>query len=75
MSVPSPTDPVAGSEVCVVCGKGTSNGRGYMRLYENGRPVELCCPMCLKVYEERVARKKAEDQRGGEREIGWDEKW
>lgn len=73
MNTPSAPD----SDTCAVCGKGIANGGGYMRLFVNGRPVELCCPMCLKVYHERLAQAEADKRRGDERErtLGWDEKW
>lgn len=37
--------------LCVVCGKDTTGGRGFMTLHVEGRPVPICCPMCYKVYE------------------------
>lgn len=63
------------SETCAVCGKVTSSGRGFMQLVVEGRPIELCCPMCFKVYQERVARAEEEKRNGGEKNLGWDEKW
>jgi hypothetical protein len=60
-------------DTCAICGKSTANGRGYMRLREGDRLVELCCPMCLKVYQERKA-KREEEERSGDKYIGWDEK-
>lgn len=62
------------SETCAVCGKVTSSGRGFMQLVVEGRPIELCCPMCLKVYQEREA-KRAEEERTGDKFLGWEEKW
>lgn len=41
---------------CVVCGKDTSGGRGFMTLHLPGRLIALCCPLCRKVYEETPAR-------------------
>ena len=43
-------------EICVVCGKDTSGGRGFMMLHLEGRHLALCCPMCQKVYQEHPAR-------------------
>lgn len=42
--------------LCVVCGKDTSGGRGFMNLHVEGRPVPICCPMCYKVYEANPER-------------------
>lgn len=67
---PTPVDP----ETCAVCGKVTANGGGFMRLVVDGRPIELCCPMCLKVHQEREA-KRAEEERTGDKFLGWEEKW
>lgn len=61
-------------DTCAVCGKSIANGGGYMRLLVEDRSIELCCPMCLKVYQEREA-KRAEEQRTGDKFLGWDEKW
>lgn len=72
MNEPTPS---ADPDTCAVCGKVTANGRGYMQLQVEGRMIELCCPMCLRVYEERVARAEEEKRNGGAREIGWNEKW
>ena len=44
-----------------MCGKSTANGRGFARVVVGGRAVELCCPMCLKVHQEREV-KRAEDE-------------
>ena len=63
------------SDTCAICGKDTANGRGYMRLFVQGRPVELCCPMCLKVFQDRQAQREAEERSGGGAYLGWDEKW
>ena len=70
-------EPAASAEpdTCAVCGKVTANGRGYMQLQAGGRMVDLCCTMCMKVYQERVARAEEEKRNGGAREIGWNEKW
>lgn len=47
---PDETPPSA--EICAVCGKDTSGGRGFMTLYVEGRALVLCCPLCKKAYEE-----------------------
>lgn len=39
-------------DICAICGKDTSGGRGFMTLRVADLPVVLCCPMCKKVYEE-----------------------
>lgn len=70
---PSPATPPE-SETCAVCGKSTANGRGFARVVVGGRAVELCCPMCLKVHQEREV-KRAEEERTGDKFLGWDEKW
>lgn len=43
-------------DACVVCGKDTASGRGFMTLNLEGRHLALCCPMCQKVYQENPAR-------------------
>ena len=54
-------NPSAPSEdICAICGKDTSGGRGFMTLHVAGQPVVLCCPQCKKVYDEnpdKVIRK------------------
>ncbi|MDO8540191.1 MAG: hypothetical protein Q7S40_07070 [Opitutaceae bacterium] len=44
------------SRPCVVCGKDTTSGRGFMTLHVEGRPVPICCPMCYDVYQKDPAR-------------------
>ena len=39
-------------EICVVCGKDTTGGRGFMTLHLEGHLIAPCCPQCQKVYEE-----------------------
>lgn len=70
----SETTPASDPDTCAVCGKSTANGRGFTRLFVEGRAIELCCPMCLKVHQEREA-KRAEEERTGDKFLGWDEKW
>lgn len=70
----SETSSSSDPDTCAVCGKSTANGKGYIRLFVKGRPVELCCPMCLKVHQESEA-KRAEEERTGDKFLGWDEKW
>ena len=50
------SDSTQSAATCVVCGKDTTHGRGFMTLHVEGRPVPLCCPMCYKVYQEDPAR-------------------
>lgn len=38
-------------ETCVVCGKGVAGGRGYCRLKHEGLMIELCCPLCVAVFQ------------------------
>ncbi|MDP1581595.1 MAG: hypothetical protein Q8M02_15105 [Candidatus Didemnitutus sp.] len=70
-------EPAASAEpdTCAVCGKVTANGRGYMQLQAEGRMIELCCPMCLKVFQDRQAQRQAEEDSDGGKYLGWDEKW
>jgi hypothetical protein len=49
-------DSTASSGLCVVCGKDTTGGRGFMNLHVEGREIPICCPMCYKVYEADPAR-------------------
>jgi ribosomal protein L24E len=63
------------ADTCALCGKDISGGRGFMRLFVEGRPVELCCPMCLKVFQDRQAQRETEQRSGEGRYLGWDEKW
>ena len=70
----SATMPAPDPDTCAVCGKVTSSGGGFMRIFVEGRPIELCCPMCVKVHQEREA-KRAEEERTGDKFLGWDEKW
>lgn len=51
----NPDETSCTSEICVVCGKDTSGGRGFMTLHLEGRQIPLCCPMCQKVYGEKPA--------------------
>ena len=50
-----PGEPSRSDQICVVCGKDTSGGRGFMTLHLEGRLIPLCCPMCQKVYQENPA--------------------
>ena len=38
-------------ETCAVCGNVATGGRGFSRLYHNGKPFPLCCPMCIDVFQ------------------------
>ncbi len=51
----NPAEPPRSDETCVVCGKDTSGGRGFLTLHLEGRLIALCCPMCQKVYGENPA--------------------
>ena len=75
MSTPAVPEFEAESDSCVVCGKSTSGARGYMQLRVGERLIHLCCPMCVKLYQERVALAKADTRNSAERELGWTEKW
>jgi hypothetical protein len=44
-------DPVSSDENCAVCGKDTTNGRGFMTLHVEGRLIALCCPLCQRTYQ------------------------
>jgi hypothetical protein len=62
--------------LCVVCGKDTSGGRGFMTLHVGGRPVPICCPMCYKVYEADPARYVTGQRvRDVERSLGGEPLW
>ena len=50
------------ADACAVCGKDTTGERGFMRLYVEGRPVQLCCPLCLKTYQENPGRHQISGQ-------------
>ncbi len=52
----NPDEQSRSDEICVVCGKDTSSGRGFMTLHLEGRHLALCCPMCQKVYQENPAQ-------------------
>jgi len=51
----NPDELLRSDEICVVCGKDTSGGRGFLTLHLEGRLIALCCPMCQKVYEANPA--------------------
>ena len=48
----NPDEQSRSDELCVVCDKDTSGGRGFMTLHLEGRHIALCCPQCQKVYQE-----------------------
>ena len=50
------TDSISAAGLCVVCGKDTTGGRGFMNLHVDGRELPICCPMCYKVYDEDPER-------------------
>lgn len=37
--------------VCVVCGKNVQGDRGFSRINHQGTMVNLCCPLCLKTFQ------------------------
>ena len=39
-------------EKCAVCGKPVSGGAGYTRIRYEKEMVPLCCPLCLKTFQE-----------------------
>jgi hypothetical protein len=43
-------------ETCAVCGNEATGGRRFSRLYHDGRPFPLCCPMCLDLFQRAPAR-------------------
>jgi ribosomal protein L24E len=70
------SDSTRSADTCVVCGKDTTGGRGFMTLHVEGRPLPLCCPMCYKIYQEDPARyvtgqKVREVMRGFGSELRW----
>lgn len=46
-----PYIPEYNEETCEVCGKGVAGGRGYCRLKHEGLMIELCCPLCVEVFQ------------------------
>ena len=40
------------AEKCAVCGKPVSGGGGYTRIRYEKEMVALCCPLCLKTFQE-----------------------
>jgi ribosomal protein L24E len=63
-------------DTCVVCGKDTTGGRGFMTLHVEGRPVPICCPMCYKVYQEDPARyARSQHVREISRGLGFSDSW
>ncbi len=60
----NPDEQSRADELCVVCGKDTSGGRGFTMLHLEGRHLALCCPMCQKVYQENPARFARRQQTG-----------
>lgn len=70
------SDSTRNADTCVVCGKDTMGGRGFMTLHVEGRPVPLCCPMCYKVYQEDPARYVAGQKiRDVMRDAGAEARW
>lgn len=49
-----------GDAQCVVCGKDMAGTRASALMYVEGRPLPVCCPLCLDAYQkapERFARR------------------
>jgi len=49
-------------ERCAVCGKSVAGGGGYTRIQHEKAMVSLCCPLCLKTFQENpedFARRQA----------------
>lgn len=70
------SDSSRSADTCAVCGKDAIGERGFMRLYIEGRPVQLCCPLCLKTYQENPGRYHiAQQVRDAEQAYPADAKW
>lgn len=41
-----------GTKSCAVCGKSVAGGGGYMRIKFEEQMVALCCPLCLKAFQQ-----------------------
>ena len=41
-----------GGESCAVCGKSVACGGGYTRIKFEEQMVALCCPLCLKTFQQ-----------------------
>jgi hypothetical protein len=44
------------AERCAVCGKSVAGGGGYTRISFEDKTVALCCPLCLKTFQENPAQ-------------------
>jgi len=44
------------NEACAVCGKDLANTSGVARLYRDGKPFPLCCPMCVDLFQRAPKR-------------------
>lgn len=72
----NPDEPPRSDEICVVCGKDTAGGRGFMALHLAGRLIALCCPQCQKVYQENPSHHTLRQQTREsisdiEHKLGW----
>ena len=36
---------------CIVCGKDTTGGRGFITLHVGEMRIEVCCSLCYQTYE------------------------
>lgn len=43
-------------DTCAVCGNVATGGRRFSRLYHDGKPFPLCCPMCIDVFQRAPQR-------------------
>ncbi len=41
-----------GGERCAVCGKSVAGSSGYTRIKFEEQMVALCCPLCLKTFQQ-----------------------
>jgi len=41
-----------GGESCAVCGKSVAGGGGYTRIKFEDQMVALCCPFCLRTFQQ-----------------------
>jgi predicted amidophosphoribosyltransferase len=46
---------VDASNVCDVCGKDLGACGAFARVQHRGRPVAVCCPMCLAAFQQDPA--------------------
>lgn len=44
------------SETCAVCGRDTTGGHSFMRIYREAGRLEFCTPACAQVFNDEPAR-------------------